>query len=309
MNWIEPGSSCEAAWKWASGCRAKSCQDTWHWRACVRYNGDPDGMMESWRQLDMRWPDIKYCTQAMRVYFQLKTHTQDPAARKQALAWAEANQPETGPDIIIPGIGPAWNDEADYAVYAAWARVQLLLGQPARTMDVIRPMLETADLHGLIHRAIELSLLQAQALFVMGKKDASRQLLGDAIAHAERNGYLRLLDQDPILVRMLHEPGIQELSPGYIRKVLEIHGGACDAAILPSSINSHSDIDVLIEPLSSREKEVLKLMAEGLSNPEIAARLFLSPNTLKAHTQHIFGKLGVHNRVQAINKSRELKIV
>jgi LuxR family maltose regulon positive regulatory protein len=50
-------------------------------------------------------------------------------------------------------------------------------------------------------------------------------------------------------------------------------------------------------------------MAEGLSNPEIAARLFLSPNTLKAHTQHIFGKLGVHNRVQAVNKARELKIV
>jgi LuxR family maltose regulon positive regulatory protein len=108
---------------------------------------------------------------------------------------------------------------------------------------------------------------------------------------------------------MLKEPGAQELSRGYIRKILEINGGASDAGILPSSGNSHSDMGGLVEPLSSREKEVLKLMAEGLSNPEIAARLYLSPNTLKAHTQHIFGKLGVHNRVQAINMARELKIV
>jgi ATP/maltotriose-dependent transcriptional regulator MalT len=55
--------------------------------------------------------------------------------------------------------------------------------------------------------------------------------------------------------------------------------------------------------------DVLMLMAEGLSNPEIAARLYLSPNTLKAHAQRIFGKLGVHNRVQAVNRARELKIL
>ena len=271
--------------------------------------GDLDGMMESWRRLDMRWPDIKYCTHAIRIYFELKTHPDDPAARKQALTWAETNMPDIGPDILIPGIGPAWNDEADYAVYAAWARVQLLLEQPARAMDVIQPMLETAGQHGLVHRVIELSLIQAQALFVLGKKDGSLQSLRNAIAHAERNGYMRLLDQNPILVRMLKEPAAQELSPGYIRKILEINGGVSNSIVLPSSGTSHSDIDELIEPLSSREKDVLKLMAEGLSNPEIAARLYLSPNTLKAHTQHIFGKLGVHNRVQAINKARELKIV
>ena len=50
-------------------------------------------------------------------------------------------------------------------------------------------------------------------------------------------------------------------------------------------------------------------MGEGLSNPEIAARLYLSKNTLKAHTQNIYGKLDVHNRVQAINKARDLKLI
>ena len=50
-------------------------------------------------------------------------------------------------------------------------------------------------------------------------------------------------------------------------------------------------------------------MAQGLSNPGIAARLYLSTNTLKAHTQNIFGKLNVHNRVQAVNKARELNLI
>jgi LuxR family maltose regulon positive regulatory protein len=67
--------------------------------------------------------------------------------------------------------------------------------------------------------------------------------------------------------------------------------------------------DGLVEPLSSREIEVLVLLAQGLSNAEIATRLYLSPNTLKSHTQNIFGKLGVHSRVQAVNKARLLNII
>ncbi len=271
--------------------------------------GDLDGMMESWRRLDMRWPDIKYCTQAMRVYFELKTHPEDPLSRQQALAWAETNMPDIGPDIVIPGIGPSWNDEADYAVYATWARVQLLLGQPAGAVDVVQSMLEVAEQHGLIHRIIELSLIQAQALFVAGQKNRSLEPLRTAIPLAERHGYLRLIDQNPILVRMLNETRTRELAPAYIRKVLEINGTADKPKTLPTAVDSQFLEDRLIEPLSSREKEVLKLMADGLSNPEIAGRLYLSPNTLKAHTQNIFGKLGVHNRVQAINKARELRII
>jgi LuxR family transcriptional regulator, maltose regulon positive regulatory protein len=65
----------------------------------------------------------------------------------------------------------------------------------------------------------------------------------------------------------------------------------------------------LIEPLSEREIEVLRLLADGLSNAEIAQKLYLSPNTLKAHTQNIYSKLDVHSRLQATNRARELKII
>jgi LuxR family maltose regulon positive regulatory protein len=65
----------------------------------------------------------------------------------------------------------------------------------------------------------------------------------------------------------------------------------------------------LIEPLSGREREVLCLIAEGLSNPEIAARLYLSVNTLRAHSANIYQKLDVHNRVQAVARARELGLL
>ena len=74
-----------------------------------------------------------------------------------------------------------------------------------------------------------------------------------------------------------------------------------------SSIKNHqSKITNLIEPLSDREIEVVRLLAAGLSNLEIAHKLYLSPNTLKAHTQNIYDKLDVHSRVQAVNRAREL---
>jgi LuxR family maltose regulon positive regulatory protein len=64
----------------------------------------------------------------------------------------------------------------------------------------------------------------------------------------------------------------------------------------------------LVEPLSERELEVLQLIARGLTNPEIASRLFLSVNTVKAHTRNIYGKLAVHNRTQAVTTARALGI-
>jgi LuxR family maltose regulon positive regulatory protein len=65
----------------------------------------------------------------------------------------------------------------------------------------------------------------------------------------------------------------------------------------------------LIEPLSDREVEVLRLIDQGLSNPEIAAKLVLSIGTVKVHTHNIFSKLGVTSRTQAVNKARALGLL
>jgi LuxR family maltose regulon positive regulatory protein len=65
----------------------------------------------------------------------------------------------------------------------------------------------------------------------------------------------------------------------------------------------------MIEPLSEREQEVLALIAQGLSNQEIAQRLFISLNTVKWHTSNIYGKLAVKNRTQAVAQARALGVL
>ena len=65
----------------------------------------------------------------------------------------------------------------------------------------------------------------------------------------------------------------------------------------------------LVEQLSERELEILRLIAIGLPNGKIAQRLYLSANTIRAHTSHIFGKLGVHNRTEAVARARELDLL
>jgi LuxR family maltose regulon positive regulatory protein len=65
----------------------------------------------------------------------------------------------------------------------------------------------------------------------------------------------------------------------------------------------------LVEPLSEREIEVLQLIAEGLTNQEVASRLYLAPSTVKVHTRNIYGKLGAHHRADAVAKARAFGIL
>jgi LuxR family transcriptional regulator, maltose regulon positive regulatory protein len=74
-------------------------------------------------------------------------------------------------------------------------------------------------------------------------------------------------------------------------------------------VKPSANIQALVEPLSARELEVLQLVARGLSNAEIAARLILTTSTVKTHINHIFGKLGVQSRTQAIARARDLGLL
>jgi len=72
----------------------------------------------------------------------------------------------------------------------------------------------------------------------------------------------------------------------------------------PASLNA-----TLVEPLSDRELEVLRLLAQGLSNAQIAARLVVAVGTVKTHIHNIYGKLGAQNRAQAVTRATELKLL
>lgn len=103
--------------------------------------------------------------------------------------------------------------------------------------------------------------------------------------------------------RLLKIAASQHISPAYINNLL--------AAFQPV-LEIHQEATTqerLVEPLSFREIEVLQLISEGLTNPEIASRLYLSLNTVKVHTRNIYGKMGVNNRTQAAAKASELGIL
>ena len=101
------------------------------------------------------------------------------------------------------------------------------------------------------------------------------------------------------MARVLYQAAQQDIHPQYVGKLLAACPIAQRAAVSPPSRE-------MVEPLSSRELEILELVAKGLTNQQIAEQLFLSLATVKWHTHNIYGKLGVHNRTQAVAKARAL---
>ena len=109
------------------------------------------------------------------------------------------------------------------------------------------------------------------------------------------------------MAHLLYEALTREITPDYVRQLL-----AAFPLVEPEQTGvskSQAAQSELVEALSERELEVLQLIAEGLTNPEIADRLFLTLNTVKVHTRNIYGKLDAHNRTQAVARARALGIL
>jgi len=106
---------------------------------------------------------------------------------------------------------------------------------------------------------------------------------------------------------LLHDALSRGISPDYVRQLL----GAFPLYEPEQATSTISKVDQseLIEPLSDREIEVLQLIGQGLTNPEISSRLCVSLNTVKTHTRNIYAKLGVHTRTQAVARGRALGII
>ncbi|GHO91115.1 hypothetical protein KSF_011630 [Reticulibacter mediterranei] len=155
---------------------------------------------------------------------------------------------------------------------------------------------------------LKVMVLQAVAARAQGEKDQALHLLVDALAMAEPAGFIRLfLDEGLPMASLLSEAMALGSMPDYLRKLL-----AAWEAEKQQSENTSSPpppAQSLLEPLSERELEVLRLVATGLSNQEISERLFLALGTVKGHNLKIFGKLGVQRRTEAIARARELGLL
>ena len=103
------------------------------------------------------------------------------------------------------------------------------------------------------------------------------------------------------MARLLRRALTQGIAPGYVSRLLAAYGESAPA--------TPPVAQALVEPLTERELEVLRLIAAGLSNREIAQELVVAVSTVKSHINHIYGKLGVRSRTQAVARAQELDLV
>jgi LuxR family maltose regulon positive regulatory protein len=153
---------------------------------------------------------------------------------------------------------------------------------------------------------MEVLLLQASAYQAQGDLDAALDCLQEALKIGESQDYRRIfLDEGEPITQLLYEAVRRDISQAYVGRLLADYDP--DAQVERRDLTTTQD--QIVEPLSEREIEVLHWIAEGLTNREIAQKLYLSTSTIKAHTYHIYGKLNVHNRTQAVAKARALGVL
>lgn len=139
-----------------------------------------------------------------------------------------------------------------------------------------------------------------------GQREPAVAVLEPALALAEREGYVRVfLEAGPTLIPALRRAAAQGIAPEYVGKLLAALGEEGHSAVVPRG----NGFPALIEPLSDREVEVLRLVAAGLPNKEIAAQLYLAVGTVKRHVVTLYGKLGANSRMSAVARGRELGLL
>lgn len=194
------------------------------------------------------------------------------------------------------------------ASYRAFARLLLAQGRFAESLILLARLWEPANAGGQTTIMIEILLLQAMALQEQGDFDQVARKLAQALTLAEPGGFIRaFVNEGAPLARLLQESLARGVAATYVRRLL----AAFPAGEPIPSMPAQSPIrdSGLVEPLSEREIEVVQLITAGLKNREIAERLYLSLNTVKAHTRNIYGKLDVHTRTQAVNRARNLGLL
>jgi len=177
------------------------------------------------------------------------------------------------------------------------ARVDLARGDASAALAVLEPWRRLVEAKAWADKRLEVMILQALALQAHGDTDQAVQLLVNALALAEPGGYVRsFVDKGSPMADLLSAAATHGRMPEYIGKLL---------AVLEDK-PSPPPASPLIEPLSQRELEVLRLITQGLSNQEIGERLYVALDTVKGHNRKIFGKLQVQRRTEAVARAREL---
>jgi LuxR family maltose regulon positive regulatory protein len=189
---------------------------------------------------------------------------------------------------------------------------RMLLGERAedsvhQATRLLERLLLAAEEGERTGRVIEILVLQALTRQRLGDIPAALACLERAVTLAEPEGYVRVfVDEGQPMASLLRAAAKQGTAGNYVRRLLAAIGasGASGATEHDSPVKQ-----ALIEPLSERELEVLRLLGTDLDGPAIARELMVSLHTVRTHTKHIYAKLAVTNRRAAVRRAQELDLV
>ncbi len=191
-----------------------------------------------------------------------------------------------------------------------FAHVMLADKQVDRALEAVswsEASAQAAGTTGWIIRSLALKALCYQAT-----NDTKQALhsLRQALEIAEPEGYCRtFIDHGPPMHQLLQQAAAQNIAPAYVSRLLAAFPKSRQAGTSSPPLLRSPAPSPLVEPLNDREISILRLMAAGLSNREIAEELYLATNTVKWYGSQIYGKLGVRKRAEAVDRGHELGIL
>jgi LuxR family maltose regulon positive regulatory protein len=178
------------------------------------------------------------------------------------------------------------------------ARLLIAQGHLEAAETLLRRLHQAAAAAGRGGSLIEILILQALTCAAQHRGEEALAALGQALSLAEPEGFVRIfLDEGAPMVELLRQAVARGMHAAYALHLLQTLGETAPAP------------QPLIDPLSERELDVLRRVAAGYSNHEIAQDLVVADSTVKRHISNIYGKLAVGSRTQAVAKARELGLL
>jgi LuxR family maltose regulon positive regulatory protein len=196
----------------------------------------------------------------------------------------------------------------DYDACAYWsacllkARVLAAQGRLAEASGLLVEVSDVAEAAGGNHYLIASLVLQAIVLQSQGRRDQAVAVLEPALSLAGPEGYVRVfISEGEPAARLLRESAARGIPVEYVGSLL---AAWAEETARRSPEAQQPPSPHLVEALTDRELEVLRLLAAGLTNREIGDQLFLAVGTVKRYTSTVYGKLRVHSRTQAVARAR-----
>jgi len=228
----------------------------------------------------------------------------------EVMRWAKQHGLAPGE---APRHHPARNEREDYVdthlrkyEQLVLARAFILERRTGEALQLLDTLLDQARQLDRTDLLIEIQILRALAFQHAGDDDQASDVFAEALTLAEPGGYVRIfLDEGEPVTRLLHQAALRALTPAYVAKLLAASGEPANMERRVKPPHTYA----LIEPLSEREQEVLRLLSRGLSNPEIARELYIAVSTVRTHCKNIYGKLGVCRRWDAVLRAQELGVI